>query len=190
MSSSPAPAQPARPIKLPFPLQEGETVIQVCRRHWLHLWPRIIGMVLAALVPVILLAVLLGMADLGSTVAKVFWIAAAVYLVYWVVRVLLTWYRYNNDIWVITNQRVIDSTKTTPLNLKISTTDLVNIQDMSIQRDGLFRTTFDFGDILCQTAAEIQEFRLPGIPHPREVQALIDKERDRERLRTRSSSLT
>ena len=26
------------------------------------------------------------------------------------------YYRYQNDLWIITNQRVIDSTKTTPFN--------------------------------------------------------------------------
>ena len=190
--TSPTPTQPAsKPPKLPFPLQEGETIIEVCRRHWIYLWPRLSGMALFALAPVVVFAVALAKAGwLDGTVAKVFWIATAVYLVYWGVRLLFAWYRYHNDIWVISNQRIIDSTKTNPLNLKISTTDLVNVQDMSIERNGVLRTVFDYGDILCQTAAEIQEFRLTGIPHPRETQALIDKERDRERLRTRSSTFT
>ena len=178
-----------RPPRLPFPLQDGEIVLNLCRRHWLYLWPRTTFMALLALAPVIVVAVLLSKADaLDGTIGKVFWIAAAVYLLYWIVRILLSWYRYHNDIWVVTNQRIIDSTKTTPFNLKISTADLVNIQDMSVERDGIVRTVFDYGDIVCQTAAEVQEFRLAGIPHPREVQALVDRERDRERLRTRPSS--
>ena len=39
-----------------------------------------------------------------------------------------------------------------------------------------------------QTAAEQQEFRMTGIPQPQEVQLLVDKERDRERLRGRPSA--
>ena len=184
-SATPAP----RPPRLPFPLQDDETVLKLCRRHWLYLWPRTAFMAILALAPVLVVAVLLSKADgLDGTIGKVFWIAAAVYLLYWAVRILLSWYRYHNDIWVVTNQRIIDSTKTTPFNLKISTADLVNIQDMSVERDGIVRTVFDYGDIVCQTAAEVQEFRLAGIPHPREVQALVDRERDRERLRTRPPS--
>ena len=118
--------------------------------------------------------------------AKVFWIAALVYLVYWALRIFFNWYRYNNDIWVITNQRIIDSTKTSPVTLKLSTADLVNVQDITVERDGIFRTLFNYGDVICQTAAELQEFRLIGIPHPEDVQLMVDKERDRERLRTRT----
>jgi hypothetical protein len=97
----------------------------------------------------------------------------------------LLWYRYNNDMWVITNQRLIDSFRKHPFSLAITSADLVNVQDISVERNGILRTTLDYGDIVCQTAGVQQGFRLVGIPHPRAVQMLIDKERDRERMRTR-----
>jgi hypothetical protein len=80
---------------------------------------------------------------------------------------------------------LIDSYKKHPFSLQLSSADLVNVQDMSIQREGVLRTMLDYGDVVCQTAAEVQAFRLAGIPDPRAVQALVDRERDRERLRTR-----
>jgi hypothetical protein len=61
----------------------------------------------------------------------------------------------------------------------------VNIQDLSVNRHGILATSFDYGDINCQTAGGQEKFNLSGIPHPREVQALIDKERDRERKSNR-----
>ena len=173
---------------LHFPLQESERVLMICRRHWFYLWPRTVLYALAALVPVVAAGVLVArLADLGGTAGRVFWIAALVYLLYWLVRIFLNWYRYHNDIWVITNQRIVDSTKTTPITLKISTADLVNVQDMTVERDGLFRTMFNYGDVICQTAAEQQEFRMTGIPRPQEIQLLVDKERDRERQRGRTA---
>ncbi len=189
MSAAPAPPpSPARPPKLPFPLQEGEQVVEICRRHWLYIWPRIALMTVAAISPMVLLGwVLSKLGALHDTGLKAFAVVVAAYVAYWLFWMLLDWYRFKNDIWVITNQRIIDSTKRSPFNLRISTTDLVNVQDMSIERDGIFRTVFDYGDVVCQTAAEVGEFRLPGMHHPRQVQALIDKERDRERLRTHST---
>ena len=185
-----SPAVPVAPRKdgaLHFPLQENEQVLKICRRHWFYLWPRTLWYLLLALVPVIAAAIgIARFSDLSGMTAKVFWIAALVYLVYWVLRIFFNWYRYNNDIWVITNQRIIDSTKTSPVTLKLSTADLVNVQDMTVERDGIFRTLFNYGDVICQTAAELQEFRLIGIPHPEDVQLMVDKERDRERLRTRT----
>ena len=100
-------------------------------------------------------------------------------------RVFLIWYRYRHDIWVITNQRLVDSFKSNPFSLRVATADLVNVQDMTVVRNGILRTLLDYGDIVCQTAAELQDFRLVGIPDPRDTQALVDRERDRERTRLR-----
>jgi len=183
MSAAQPSPSPAR--ELPFPLQDGERILDLCRRHWLYLYPRLIALLAVAVAPVALAAWGLSKADaLDGALAKVFWAIAGLWLAYWGIRLLFTWYRYNNDIWVITNQRIVDSLKTTPFNLRLSTADLINIQDMTVERKGVLPTLFDFGDMICQTAAEMQEFRLAGIPHPREVQALVDRERDRERLRS------
>jgi hypothetical protein len=180
-----APPGPQREPGLSFPLQEGERVIQLCRRHWLYLWPNIALKLLFALVPPIAIGILLSETGAYEGVAaQIFWVVAGIYLVYWAVRLFLIWYRYNNDIWVITNQRLIDSYKAHPFNLRVSTADLVSVQDMTVERSGVLQTMLDYGDIVCQTAAEQQELRLTGIPHPREVQALVDRERDRERMRT------
>jgi hypothetical protein len=103
------------------------------------------------------------------------------------VRIFLNWYRYRHDLWVITNQRIVDSLKNHPFHHRLSTADLVNVQDMTVQRSGILQTTLNYGDILCQTAggAGTGEFRLSGIPDPQQVQLLVDKERDRERTRGR-----
>ena len=187
MSKAP-PTQPDnKPSKLPFPLQDEERVIGVYRRHWLYLWPYMGLMLLFAVVPLATIAWLLSAAGaLDGTGATIYWSVAAIYVGYWLLRVFFTWYRYHNDLWTITNQRLIDSYKKHPLNLRISTADLVNLQDMTVERNGLLRTMFDYGDVVCQTAGtDEHDFRLTGLPDPRAVQALVDKERDRERMRIR-----
>ena len=183
--TSPSPAS-AKASEVPVPLQDGEQILKLCRRHWIYLWPLIGVYFFAALIPPVVLGVVLdkagGYHGLGE---KIFWVVAWAYLGYWLVRIFLAWYRYRHDIWAITNQRLIDSYKRHPFSLHVSTADLVDVQDMTIQRDGLLRTLLDYGNIVCQTAAEQQDFRLIGIPDPREVQSLVDRERDRERLRVR-----
>lgn len=163
---------------LPFPLHDDERVLALVRRHWIHLWPRITFYAIIALVPV----ALVGWCFRDAGIA---WIIVLIWVAFWAVRALLAWYQYHNDIWAVTNQRIVDSIRTTPFNLKIATADLVNIQDMTIDRSGPVRTMLDYGDIICQTAADSQQFRLSGIPDPRAIQALVDRERDRERTRGR-----
>jgi hypothetical protein len=182
-SDQPQASQP----RLSFALQEGETVLDIRRRHWLFLWPRMAVMLVFAIALPAVLAWLMSETGAFEGVGQtVFWIAAGLYLVYWGIRIFLAWYQYHNDVWVITNQRLVDSRKGNPFNLQLSTADLVNVQDITVQRSGILRTVFDFGDIICQTASERQQFTLSGIPDPRSAQALIDRERDRERLRYRA----
>ncbi len=185
MSSKPV-SPTRREPGLVFPLQEGENVLRICRRHWIYLWPHIFLLTLVAIVPVVLVWAGLNAIDaFEGLVARAFWVLAAVYLAYWAVRVFLVWYHYNHDLWVITNQRIVDVFKRHPFSLRVSSADLVNVQDMHIERDGVLQTLLDYGAIICQTASEQQQFRLSGIPNPREIQALVDRERDRERMRAR-----
>jgi hypothetical protein len=175
-------AADAPSVRVPFPLQQDERVIALIRRHWWFLWPHTAVLALIALVPPIVAGVLMARTDTYDGVAAtIFWIASAVWLLYWGVRLYLNWYRYHHDIWVITNQRIVDSLKRHPLSHRMSTADLVNVQDMSIERHGLLPTLLNFGDIVCETASEGGEFVLSGIPRPQEVQLVVDRERDRER---------
>lgn len=170
---------------LPSPLQDGEIVLQLCHRHWWYLWPRTILWVLYAVAPVFVLAVILDAIGILDDIGIFFWLLAAVYLGYWGVRLVLNWYRYANDIWIVTNQRIIDSFKPHPFSHRLATADLVNVQDISVEKIGLLPTMLGFGDVVCQTASggSDEPFRIIGIPKPADVQLLIDKERDRERSR-------
>jgi len=179
MATEPPVPQP----RFPFPLQPGERVIQVCRRHWWHLWPKSILWVLFAAVPAGIALFLLDLAGVLDDLGIFIWIVLAVWFGYWAVRLFLNWYRYHNDIWVVTDQRIVDSYKPTPFQLRVATADLVNVQDMSIEKSGVISTVLNFGDVVCQTAATGQQFRIAGVPHPEAVQLLVDKERDRERAR-------
>lgn len=168
--------------RLPFPLQEREEVLAVCRRHWLFLWPRTLLYLSFALVPPLIVSLLMAWADVyEGLAAQVFWVIAGLWLLYWAVRIFLNWYRYNNDVWVITNQRIVDSIKSNPFSHQLSTADLVNVQDMTVNRRGLLATMLNYGDIVCETASDSRDFVLSGIPRPQDVQLLVDRERDRER---------
>lgn len=167
---------------LPVPIQPGERVLLLRRKHWMYLWPTVALTAAIALIPTFAFLWLL---DAIGVEGKVATIIVIVYLLFFVMRLALIWYRYHHDYWVVTNQRVIDVKRNHPLNMQISTADLVNIQDMTIDRNGLLKTMLDYGDVICQTAGTDADFKIVGVKDPRAVQALVDRERDRERLRVR-----
>jgi hypothetical protein len=181
MAAAPTPAPLPAETSLPFPLQQGEQVIEVRRRHWWFLWPRTLLWIAFALVPVGVVVWLMNSIDMDGTVANVLWVVILLWLVFWGVRLFLNWYQYNHDIWVVTNQRLIDSMRPTPFRKHLSTADLVNVQDIKVNKSGIVASLLNFGNVDCQTAASGERFNITGIARPEDLQFLIDKERDRER---------
>jgi hypothetical protein len=178
----------AQPEKLEFPLQGGESVLQISRRHWWYLWPSIALRTVFLLVPIVVLWFLFDAVGANDGVGRqILWLLTLLWAAYWAVIIYLQWFRYRHDLWVITNQRIVDVYKRNPFNLRISSADLINVQDISVEKRGILQTTLNFGDIACQTSGARDVFMLTGLPDPTATQALIDKERDRERLRVRGA---
>jgi hypothetical protein len=190
MASTPMPAREpdTSSAKLAFPLQSGEQILQISRRHWWFLWPKMIMKTVALLGPIIVLWFIFDIVGAYDGVGQqIFWLVSILWAIWWAIQIYFTWYQYHNDVWAITNQRIVDVFKRNPFNLRVSSADLVNVQDISIERVGIIPTTLDFGDIVCQTSGSRDVFRLAGLPDPRQTQALIDQERDRERMRVRGA---
>lgn len=167
---------------LPFELQPGETVLNVARRHPVFLWLRLAGAALAGLVPFAVILVVVGATTgFGSTGGRILVAAAVLWLAYWLVRLYFVWYRYNNDLWIITNQRIVDSAKNHWFHHRMASADLINVEDLAIDRHGIFATVFNYGNVVCQTSGTRSNFVLSGIPNPAALLALVDASRDAAR---------
>lgn len=164
-------------MNLPVQLQGNEEVIQVIRRHPASLWGRL---ALIALVIILALIVWTNFGDgpLGTLldIAFILVIAGGLLIGF------MVWYRYQNDYWVITSQRLIDITRTTPFSQQITTASLSNVQDINIRVKGIFNTMLNFGDVICQTASSgSNTFTLVGVANPEKVLDAIDNARAKAR---------
>jgi len=178
--------QPASGQKLPFELQNNEVIRLVARKHIAYFVWQVTKHALAGLIPAAaLLAIFALTAGLDGTLGLVVWAIAAAWLVFWAIKIYFDWYSYRNDIWVVTNQRVIDSYKRNWFAHRMASTDLVSVEDMSIDKSGVIPTAFNFGHLQLQTAGQRENFILSGIPKPSNVLALIDSERDAARRELR-----
>ncbi len=162
-------------MSLPVQLQDDEKVVRVIKRHPLSLISRIAGVVILVIVAAFLWWWL---RSLGGGMQSASDIFIAVAALAGVIYTWVYWYRYENDLWIVTSQRLIDSTKTTPFNQEIKTATLTNIQDINIRKRGIFQTIFEYGDVICQTAsASGHTFEFLGVAKPAEVLDLIDDQR-------------
>jgi hypothetical protein len=165
-------------MDLPVQLQSGEEVVQIIRRHPASLWGRLALIALVVIIALIVWLNLGGDGALGTLldIAFVLVIAGGLLIGF------MVWYRYRNDLWVITSQRLIDVTRSTPFNQQITTASLTNVQDISIRRKGIFNTMLNFGDVICQTAsAGSKTFALMGVAKPEQVLDAIDDARAKAR---------
>jgi hypothetical protein len=175
-------AAEATPKKLPFTLQPGERVLAFVRRHWLYFSLKIAVVALVggggAALGIAVVVMTFGFDGVPGLIAGA---VIAAWTAYWLVRGYFTWYRYQNDIWVVTNQRLVDSLKRHWFHHQMASTDLVDVEDLRVERHGVLETVFDFGDVQCQTAGVVQNFVLAGIPRPARLLAVVDGARDAAR---------
>ncbi|MFN8507986.1 MAG: hypothetical protein U0547_10530 [Dehalococcoidia bacterium] len=168
--------------KLPFELQPQETVVLFARRHWMYLALQVGKVALLGIVPAALVLIGAGFTvGLGGTFGRVLLLLTAAWLVYWAIRTYFAWYRYQHDIWVVTDQRIVDSLKRHWFHHRMASADLVDIEDIAVDREGLLQTAFNFGNLRCQTAGEQPNFILAGIPKPSAVLGIVDARRDAAR---------
>lgn len=179
---SQAMAAPPGTARLPFALQPGERVVLYLRRHPVYLIATLAAYAVALVVTVVaLLWVADRTAGLDSFGGKAIVALAVAWAVILGVRAYFTWYRWQNDIWVVTDQRIVDSAKRNWFDHRMASADLIDVEDIQVHRSGLLPTAFRFGDVRCQTAGTQPNFVLAGISNPSDVLARVDAARDAAR---------
>lgn len=78
----------------------------------------------------------------------------------------MDWYL---DIWVVTDERIIDVNQSGVFAREIAELQHGKIQDVSVEQKGFFATVFGYGRIHVQTAGESIKFEFDGIPKPNDV---------------------
>lgn len=77
------------------------------------------------------------------------------------------------DMWVVTNDRLIDVRQISLFAKSIAELDLYQIQDASSEVKGIFPSIFKYGDVTLQTAGSVPKFIIYNTPNPHELRQLI-----------------
>lgn len=91
---------------------------------------------------------------------------------------------YYLDLWIVTNDRIMNIEQHGLFGRTISELDLTKIQDVTSDIKGIIPTIFGYGDVHIQTAAEEKRFVFEQIPNPHEIRKgildLIEEDKKRE----------
>lgn len=158
-------------------LNQGEEVKLFLRRHVITLWSRIGWLLFVGLIPVVLWIILLTQTDWitygDSTMRIVVVLVFSLFYLYWLRLLFTIWLDYYLDVWVVTNQRILNIDHDGLFHRKISEQQLSRVQDVTTEISGFLQTTMNFGDIHVQTAAETEHFIFRDISEPEFVSKKI-----------------
>ncbi|OIP59104.1 MAG: hypothetical protein COZ29_01680 [Candidatus Moranbacteria bacterium CG_4_10_14_3_um_filter_45_9] len=157
--------------------REGEEVIRVIHRHWFNILSRFLLILLFSFLLIGSLVVfLLLFPDIFSISGKKFFIFMenTFFIFVWLFG-FLTWIDYYFDIWIITNQRIVNIEQKGLFDRHISELNFSRIQDVTTTVEGIIPTVLNFGDVSVQTASEQERFLFRMVPDPYKIKDTIMK---------------
>lgn len=158
--------------------QPGEKLVLFLRRHWILLVSRWFIFAGLALIPVGFYAFIYY--NYPWILEHIFLyplllILASSYYLFILLFFFNSFIDYYLDVWIVTDQRIINIEQRGMFNREIAEHDLDKIQDVSGIQKGFFQTLFSYGDVHVQTAGEIQRFIFRQVDNPFDVVRRINK---------------
>jgi len=156
--------------------QKNEHIVLELRRHWATFLPTIFLFIALALVP---LAVYFFLTESFDIRHDLFWYPAAMlfgsaYYLFILVFFFAQFIDYHLDMWVVTNERIIDINQKGLFSRIVTEMHLVLIQDVTSESHGFFAHMFNYGDLHIHSSGPVQRVEFLNIPRPHEVRnALI-----------------
>ena len=98
----------------------------------------------------------------------------AIYIMGLASYVFMRWMDYYLDVWIITDQRIIDIEQRGLFNRQTSEIAIERVQNVTVEVAGLIPTMLKFGNIKIQTAGE-GEFTISQVPNLDQAKELIVK---------------
>lgn len=164
----------------------GEQIIKILRRDVFNIFKKfIIFLFFIVLLSFFVFFINSLMPNITSQIYfPVLLLAGSAYILFVWLFAFFSFIDYYLDVWIITNERIINIEQEGFFSRTISEERLFRIQDVTSEVKGVFPTIFRFGNIYIQTAGEKERFVFEQVPEADAVRELIIKlaESDRERV--------
>lgn len=85
----------------------------------------------------------------------------------------VAWLDFYFDVHIVTDRRIVDINQNRLFSRDVSELSLEDIEDVSVNFNGVFSTFFNYGSIEIQTAGTRANFHFQDIARPREVASVI-----------------
>lgn len=147
---------------------ENERILQVIHRHWFNILMHLGVITVLACILLGSLAVLPALFPeiiSQNTLPFFSFIQNTLFLFLWLYG-FLVWIDYYFDVWIITNERIVNIEQKGLFVRHISELRFSRVQDVTSSVNGLIPTMLNFGDVSVQTAAEEERFLFRQVADP------------------------
>ncbi len=156
-----------------------EKIIKIIRKDIFVLLKKILFIFLLLIFPVIFYQFIFapmypGLIN-GPVFYPVFILAISAYIIFLWLFLFFSFIDYYLDIWIITDERLIDIRQDGFFSRTIATQRLYRVQDVTSEVHGVMATLLKYGDVYVQTAGAKQRFHFDDISHPNKVRDMIIK---------------
>ncbi len=161
-----------------------EKIVYVLRRHPITFVPQVVMFVLLLAVPVGLYYLINSLFP-NLLAQEVIYTLGVLFVSMYYLSVYLFFFtqfiEYYLDIWIITNDRMVDAEQLGLFSRRISELDLYQIQDVTSDIHGIIPTFLDYGNLSIKTASMNVGIIAYDIPHPNRVREALIRLADEDR---------
>ncbi|HBU07453.1 MAG TPA: hypothetical protein DEB09_05220 [Candidatus Magasanikbacteria bacterium] len=155
-----------------------ERVEFLLRRHYITFVPTIILFIVLGLIPGVVYF-LINTLYPGLLEGEIFFPLSVLFASIYYLSLFIFFYAqfidFYLDIWVVTNDRIVDIEQFGLFSRSVSEVDLFRVQDVTVVVAGFFPTILHYGDVIVKTASTNAHIVFYQVPHPNEVrQAIIE----------------
>jgi len=174
-----------KPVRMGFSTQSaGENIILLLRQHPVSQLRWITTALLASLLPVVF-SPLEFMGFLPDNYRQALYLGWYLMVVGYTLESFLRWFF---NVYIITDERIIDVDFLSLIYKNISAAKIDKIEDTTATTGGFVGSIFNYGTVTIQTAAELREFEFANVSSPNKVTSLINElilEEEREKIEGR-----
>jgi hypothetical protein len=152
-----------------------EEILLVVHRHWFDILTQFIVIFFMLLlffggfvfVPILL-------PSLSETFGlNLFYFLQNSFLIFTWLLFFIIWIDYYFDVWIVTNERIVNIEQKGLFSRGVSELELQNIQDITVEVLGIIPTLLNYGNLYVQTAAEKERFLFHNVPDPYAIKDLV-----------------
>lgn len=163
----------------------GEYIILYVHRHWIILFASVMKSLTLIWVPLVIYLVLVyqGMFNWQGLSGLLFILGSSLFYLYIWLFLFNSLLDHYLDVWIVTNERIINVEQINLFSRLISEKQLDKMQDITVIAKGFWPTIFNYGDVYIQTAGSMERFIFRQVANPRKIVHGITDAAERYRIK-------